>query len=181
MPGVALQLLGGGAGSTGGSGMDGGEGRAADRFTLRQAFGTSNVNPTPGGKYVPAVCGPFRAALSAGDRLGRFNQVAGGASQVNSVRRAANAGWKGLAGGVATTNAGQTVSIGGLNFTTGTAPGQSQIQSGNPRYVYDGSDYIRFKKLAAKNKNYNDRSFGGPSWANIGGSGMFTALNRVRH
>ena len=33
--------------------------------------------------------------------------------------------------------------------------------SGNPRFVYDGSDYIRFKKLQAINKNYHDYSFGG--------------------
>jgi hypothetical protein len=33
--------------------------------------------------------------------------------------------------------------------------------TGNPRYVYDSSDYIRFKKLQAKNRNYNDSSFGG--------------------
>ena len=34
-------------------------------------------------------------------------------------------------------------------------------EMGNPKYVYDSSDYIRFKKLAAKNRNYNDNSFGG--------------------
>ena len=34
-------------------------------------------------------------------------------------------------------------------------------EMGNPKYVNDSSDYIRFKKLAAKNRNYNDVSFGG--------------------
>ena len=33
--------------------------------------------------------------------------------------------------------------------------------SGNPRFVYDGSDYARFKKLQAINRNYNDITFGG--------------------
>jgi hypothetical protein len=33
--------------------------------------------------------------------------------------------------------------------------------TGNAKYVYDSSDYIRFKKLQASNRNYNDRSFGG--------------------
>lgn len=34
-------------------------------------------------------------------------------------------------------------------------------EMGNPKYVNDSSDYIRFKKLSAKNRNYNDSSFGG--------------------
>ena len=33
-------------------------------------------------------------------------------------------------------------------------------EMGNPKYVNDSSDYIRFKKLSAKNRNYNDSSFG---------------------
>jgi hypothetical protein len=32
--------------------------------------------------------------------------------------------------------------------------------SGNPTYVYDSSEYTRFKHLQASNRNYNDRSFG---------------------
>ena len=35
------------------------------------------------------------------------------------------------------------------------------MYSGNPKYVHDGSDYIRFKKLQAVNRNYNDSSYGG--------------------
>ena len=34
-------------------------------------------------------------------------------------------------------------------------------EMGNPKYVNDSSDYIRFKKLSAKNRNYNDASFVG--------------------
>lgn len=33
--------------------------------------------------------------------------------------------------------------------------------SGNPRFVYDGSDFTRYKKLAAINRNYKDITFGG--------------------
>lgn len=180
-PGIAPILLGGGGGSKGGSGVEGGQPRAMDRFTLRQAFKTSNINPVPTNGYIPAVCGPFRAANAAGDVLGRYQQSAGGANQVTTVKRAANGDWRRLAGGVPSNNAGQTIIINGITFTTGLAAGQSQIQSGNPKYVYDGSDYTRYKRLAAKNRNYNDLTFGGPSLANIGGSGEFTALNRVRH
>jgi hypothetical protein len=31
----------------------------------------------------------------------------------------------------------------------------------NVKFVYDGSDYTKFKKDQAVNRNYNDRSFGG--------------------
>lgn len=179
-PGVALQLLGGGAGVSGGTGMVGGSTRGVNRFTLRQAFKTNNINPARS-PFVQAVCGPFRAAFMAGDKLGRFQQTDGGANQVTTVRRAANAGWKGLAGSVSARDSGKTVSIGGLTFTTGLADGQTPIQSGNPKYVYDGSDFARFKRLSAINKNYNDSSFGGPSKADIGGSGVSVALGRVRH
>ena len=34
-------------------------------------------------------------------------------------------------------------------------------EMGNSKFVNDSSDYTRFKKLAAKNRNYNDASFVG--------------------
>jgi len=33
--------------------------------------------------------------------------------------------------------------------------------AGNPKYVYDSSNFIRYKNLVAKNKNYNDSSYYG--------------------
>jgi len=48
----------------------------------------------------------------------------------------------------------------GTDGATETAP-PCKGEMGNPKYVNDSSDYIRFKKLAAKNRNYNDVSFGG--------------------
>lgn len=51
-----------------------------------------------------------------------------------------------------------------------------QASSCNSAYVYDSSDYIRFKKQQAKNKNYNDYSSGGNA-----NKGSYTALSRVRH
>jgi hypothetical protein len=127
-----------------------------------------------------ALCGPFRAAMSAGDVLGRKDQSAGGANMVTAVNGARNHGSARLGGAVSTTNVGDSIVIGGETFITGTGAGQTPLQSGNPRHVYDGSDFIRYKKLAAINKNYNDKSFGGPSKAGAGGSGVFTALGRVR-
>jgi hypothetical protein len=35
----------------------------------------------------------------------------------------------------------------------------------NVKFVYDGSDYTRFKRNLAVNKNYNDRSFGGNDYS----------------
>ena len=127
-----------------------------------------------------ALCGPFRAAMSAGDVLGRKDQSAGGANMVTAVNKAVNHGSSRLGGAVSTANVGDSIVIGGETFITGTGAGQTPLQSGNPRHVYDGSDFIRYKKLAAINKNYNDKSFGGPSKAGAGGSGVFTALGRVR-
>jgi hypothetical protein len=49
------------------------------------------------------------------------------------------------------------------------------MYSGNPKFVYAGSDYIRFKKLQALNKNFNDWTYGGAS-----NSQSQHAINRVR-
>ena len=35
----------------------------------------------------------------------------------------------------------------------------TNVSSANQHFVYDSSDYIRFKKLQAKNRNYNDKKF----------------------
>lgn len=44
-----------------------------------------------------------------------------------------------------------------LNYNSPPCKGEM----GNPKFVYDSSDYTRFKKLSAKNRNYNDSSFVG--------------------
>jgi hypothetical protein len=149
-------LLGGGAGSDGGSGMSGGGERSLDRRVLRQAFGNSSKALTNlpndnsplvlAGKHL-SPSGLFRNAMSAGDPLGTFNKAANSkygpiSNQVNGITNSsALGGIKNNAGGVQ---------------SNGTA-----AYAGNPRYVYDSSDYIRFKKLMAKNRTYNDKSFGG--------------------
>ena len=150
-------LLGGGAGPDGGSGMNGGNQRALDRKVLRQAFGNSAlaVKELPGGvspltlarSATGSSSGLFRNAMSAADPLGTFNKAANSihgpvSNQVNGITRpSAIGGYRSIADSVR---------------TDGTA-----AYCGNPRYVYDSSDYTRFKKLAAKNKTYNDSSFGG--------------------
>jgi hypothetical protein len=128
-------LIGGGAGVDGGSGMEGGSSRATDRNILRRAL--NNNYPTT------AIITPFRASLNAGDTAGTVNSMPSaqlpGSNQVTSSRIATQL----------------HSAFGGVN-NTGAA-----LYSGNPRYVYDSSDYIRYKKLIAENKTYNDSSFGG--------------------
>ena len=128
-------LIGGGAGSESSSGMEGGNTRARDRLVLRR--GLNN------GYSKEAVITPFRASLNAGDVAGTVNSNPAsnmpGSNQVGSSRMSTRL--HGFFGGINNN--------GGAQF------------SGNPRYVYDSSDYIRYKKLIAKNKTYNDLSFGG--------------------
>ena len=110
---------------------------------------------------------PFRALMNAGDpnntydtpqwsastllgtdeMVGQYfnNQYTRVINQVSSSRRSSNSGWKSATGRVQTTNN----SVGASAWT------------GNNKYVYDGSDYVQFKKLQAKNRNYNDPTFGG--------------------
>jgi hypothetical protein len=45
----------------------------------------------------------------------------------------------------------------------------------NVKYVYDSSDYIKFKKNQAQNRNYNDRSFGGNDY-----SGSQSTIRHIR-
>ena len=142
--GYSPALLGGGAGTHGGSGMEGGNERSMDRVILRQAwngqYGSGEVN---GRK---PVCTPFRLVNNAGDYLGRNNYVSGGSDQVQGrVRSSVYGAWKLFAGHVQATNDGT-----GIPSSTC-----------NVKYVYDGSDYTTFKKNQAINRTYNDKSFGG--------------------
>ena len=133
---------------------------------------------------------PFRALMNAGDpNLSNnayattskiFNKQIGGVAninllyvdppnQVSSTRRSSNA--------AAVRNSGimpiqqQPFINNGSNLNENLA-----LWSGNQRWVYDGSDYIKFKKLQAKNRNFNDVSWGGDR-----NNASQTARSRVRH
>lgn len=89
------------------------------------------------------VIGPFRAINNAGDFLSRWQYVCGGPNAIGRYRA-------------------------GMYIRSGLTPPNSQCDgtgvegaSCNASYVYDSSDYIRFKKLRAMNQNYNDSSNGG--------------------
>ena len=134
---------------------------------------------------------PFRALMNAGDpNLSNnayattskiFNKELGGdpyinllyvdpPNQVSSTRRSSNA--------AAVRNSGimpiqqQPFIIGNNSYLNKNLA----LWSGNQRWVYDGADYVRFKKLQAKNRNFNDVSWGGDR-----NNASQTARSRVRH
>ena len=124
------------------------------RFMMREMFPTTSKFD---GKAVLSqewAQTPFRVAMNAGDLYSRqtapggSNQVKGSAGRPNSL----------------------------ILSTGGAHPGNGA--SGNQHYVYDSSVYTKYKQLAAKNRNYNDISFGG---ANNGSFvHQFGALRGIR-
>jgi len=125
--------------------------RAIDRNVLTKAFGNMEYRTNDGSapKYHlrdnTSKTTPFRTAMNAGDINGTVNKSVA----VNALPRPSNQvnvknlfGWKLFAGSA------QTVTNG-------------SHYSGNPSYVYDGSDYARYKRLKAINNNYHDPTFGG--------------------
>jgi hypothetical protein len=156
-------LIGGGANSNSGSGMVGSGERSTDRQVLRRAFG-NQVMPNLYG-LSPILynkgASPFRLAFSAGDVMGKVNEAANPkygqiSNQVNGITRVtALGGYRSVADGIRYGNA---------------------AYCGNPRRVYDSSDYVRYRKLRAENKNYNDSNYGGDAHHSTQ-----TAYNLTRH
>ncbi len=114
-----------------------------DRNMIRNVLPTTYVVD---GKYALGnswAQTPFRVAMNAGDLYSRQTEPGG----VNQVKG--------------------SVGIGQYRNTRGGAPSEGGSvragngATGNQHFVYDSSDYIRYKRLMAKNKNYNDSSFGG--------------------
>ena len=134
--GVQPQLLGH---------MDGGNDRAISRKYLAKAFG--NMKNTGLGTspllYSKNILGPFKTAYNAGDVT-----TNGHGATDRKYGSAPN-------------------QVGGNNLSRlqglgdGTSRNGKASYSGNPRFVHDGSDYTRFKKLMAANKTFNDTTFGG--------------------
>lgn len=124
--------------------------RAIDRNVLREAFGNMVYRISTGVSKNALNNGvsrttPFRTVMNAGDINGTVNKSV----DVNALPKPANqvrvknlSGWKLSAGSVQTQSSGA-------------------FYSGNPKFVYDSTDYVRFKKLQAINRNYNDPTFGG--------------------
>lgn len=168
------QLLGGGGGPNGGTGMVGSAARGESRIILRQAFGNSRRDWASNGigngvsplTYKKSICGQFRAAYSAGDL--KISLVGGGQAADRKYGIISNQLYGRVGSGPLS---GFPVTGDGVN-TTGQA-----TYVGNPRYVYDSSDFIKYKRLRAQNSTYNDKSFGGDLKS---GQSQATVLARVR-
>jgi hypothetical protein len=124
---------------------------ARTRFTLRDAWNTTSYS---GSSNPKRIITPFRAVNNAGDLLSRENYSCGGSCQTPQSRPGLN----GLRQRFGATSVSCRPSViwsalqVDLNIPSSTC---------NVKYVYDSSDYIKFKKDQAVNRNYNDRSFGG--------------------
>ena len=108
------------------------------------------------------VCGPFRAAMNAGDSLGR-RYLQCDCPNPLSAKSAVNAD------GISPLGCGVVVN----GFSTKDVP----VANCNTKYVYDSSDYIRFKKLSAQR-----RGRGKDPVRNLRASGgtIFQTLQRLR-
>ena len=146
-------LLGGGAGGGRGgySGMEGGGERELQRLFLRRVFG-NRVFPNNARNITP-----FRRYFNAGDTAGT-NNSAPSPLMGPPINQAISSSM-----------------VSRLHTNGGGTQTGSAFYTGNQKYVYDSSNYVRFKKLTATNKTYNDLSFGG-----VGGSTVLQALARVR-
>ena len=110
------------------------------RLTLRTAWNTNYSNKLTNRRIIT----PFRAVTNSGDVLSRLNYSCGGNCQTYQSRPGMF-GLKHRFGAI-------------QDVCDGTAVPPSAC---NVRYVYDSSNYTRFLKERAMNKNYNDRSFVG--------------------
>ena len=103
------------------------------RSVLRNAWNTPYATGVVNGRK--RVITPFRAVNNLGDFLARQNYVCGGPNQVN----ASKPGMKSRIGSIISECDGSNV----------------PASNCNPRFVSDSSDYVRFKKQQAMNRNYN--------------------------
>ena len=140
--------------------MEGGNERSTNRKYLTRAFGNMKNNGLGDSplRYQNNILGPFRTAYNAGDVI--TNNIV--PTDIKYGKEANQVGGNNLSR--------LQLRGDGISGQNGSA-----MYSGNPRFVHDGSDYIRFKKLQALNRNYNDSSYGGAE-----NSQSQHAINRVR-
>jgi hypothetical protein len=121
------------------------------RFALREAWNTSSLSGSSNPKRIVT---PFRAVNNAGDLLSRQNYSCGGTCQTYQSR-------PGLHGLRQRFGAVSDSCQADVFWSPAQIDPKVPASACNTKYVYDSSDYIRFLKNQAVNKNYNDRSFGG--------------------
>ena len=121
--------------------------RSASRKHLTKAFGNlynSGLGSSPA-LHSKDLLGPFKTAFNSGDILTTYTE------------------------NTDTKYGYQPNQIGGNNLARinptrdGVSRNGKAMYSGNSRFTHDSSDYTRFRKLQAMNRNFNDLSTGGNS------------------
>ena len=125
--------------------------QTAYRRVLRSSWNSTMLSSINGRR--PVVT-PFRGVNALGDFLGRVNYSCGGPNPTNPSKP----GRGRLIGSIP-----QQCDTTGIETT-----------SCNPKFVADCSDYVRFKKLSAVNRTYNDLGYGGAN------NGEYVPLMAVR-
>ena len=112
-----------------------------DRLIIVKAFGNKRTqyNANSGsaiqkGNQIPLT--PFRAAMNAGDEAGSFNS--------------------GVMPGLYAPSQANGIGNMSKHFNPGGNATGSSAYTGNQKFVYAGSDYTRFKKLQAYNRERNN-------------------------
>jgi hypothetical protein len=111
----------------------------AMRSVLRRGWNTQFANKVVNGRT--AIQTPFRLVNNSGDFLSRKDYVCGGSNPSDAMKPGKGRRFGSLISQCDSTN----------------IPGSYT----NVKYVPDSSDYTRFKKQQAYNRNYNDLAFGG--------------------
>lgn len=127
---------------------------ARTRFTLRNSWNTSTFS---GSKNPRCMITPFRAVNNAGDLLCRQSYSCGGPCQTFQSRP----GMHGLRQSI---GANSTSCRADIFWNAPQLDFKTPPSTCNGKYVYDSSDYIRFRRNQASNYTYNDRSFGGDDY-----------------
>lgn len=124
------------------------------RYTLKNAWNTTYPSQLRRNNLTRTITTPFRAVNNAGDLLSRENFSCGGTCQTPQSRPGLN---------------GLKTHFGSVSISCTPSATYNSLQliknipaaACNVKYVYDSSDYIKYLKQKAVNKNYNDFSNGG--------------------
>lgn len=143
--------------------LDNNDSFARTRFTLRDAWNTTSYS---GSSNKKRIITPFRAVYNAGDLLSRENYSCGGTCQTYQSRPGLN----GLRQHFGSTSSSCRPSV---IWSALQIDDRIPSSTCNVKFVYDGSDYTKFKRNEAMNKNYNDRSYGGDDY--------HTSQSAIRH
>jgi len=124
------------------------------RWTLKNAWNTTYPSQLKRNNLKKGIITPFRAVNNAGDLLSRENYSCGGSCQSVQSRP----GLYGLRAHLGSTSKScvPSATYNSLQLLTNVPSATCNV-----KYVYDSSDYTRYLKQTAVNKNFNDLSYGG--------------------